>query len=109
MEDFFDSTPNWYRDFLYVYSSPESSVQLGGCWPESDSLTLLSYLPLDSVTDSVIDSVIDLVDSVNDTVTVLVYYPFLMYVYIEALVPYRIDRVLILDRPVQQDLFWPGC
>jgi hypothetical protein len=43
------------------------------------------FLPLDSVTDSVNDPVNDLVD--------YLYFP---RVYIEALVPYRIDRVLIL-------------
>ena len=45
-------------------------------------LFCFSYLPLDSAIDSVIDSVTDLVS--------------LSYVYIEALVPYRINRVLIL-------------
>ena len=54
-------------------------------------LLCFSYLPLDSVTDSVTDSVID-----------LVYYPFFSHVYIEALVPYKIDRVLILYCRVRQ-------
>ena len=51
------------------------------------SVTLPSYLPLDSITDSVTD---------------LVYHPFLIY--IEALQPHSIDKVLILDRPVRQSL-----
>ena len=59
------------------------------CRPESYLLItvlLLSQLPIDSVTDSV-----------NDSVNDVVYYPFLMY--IEALEPHSIDRVLIPDRP----------
>jgi hypothetical protein len=45
-------------------------------------LFCFSYLRLDSVIDSVIDSVTDLVP--------------LSYVYIEALVPYKIDRVFLI-------------
>jgi len=30
MEDFFNSTPNFYYDFLVLYSSTEGSMQLGG-------------------------------------------------------------------------------
>ncbi|OCK97592.1 uncharacterized protein K441DRAFT_655444, partial [Cenococcum geophilum 1.58] len=51
-----------------------------------------------SVSDSVNDS---FNDSVNDTVTKLVYYPF-SYVFIEALEPHSIDRVLLSDLSVRQ-------
>jgi len=51
-----------------------------------------------SVSDSVNDSVYDLV---SDTVTKLVYYPF-SYVFIEALEPHSIDRVLLSDFYVRQ-------
>jgi len=55
-----------------------------------------------SVSDSVNDSVNDSVyDSVSDTVTKLVYYPF-SYVFIEALEPHSIDRVLLSDLSVRQ-------
>jgi len=39
-------------------------------------------------------------DSVSDTVTKLVYYPF-SYVFIEALEPHSIDRVLLSDLSVR--------
>ena len=48
MEDFFNSTPNWYRDFLYVSSSPEGSVQLcvfGGGVSSTISYTYFAILP----------------------------------------------------------------
>jgi len=51
-----------------------------------------------SVSDSVNDSVND---SVSNTVTKLVYYPF-SYVFIEALEPHSIDRVLLSDLSVRQ-------
>jgi len=55
-----------------------------------------------SVSDSVNDLVNDLVnDSVSDTVTKLVYYPF-SYVFIEALEPHLIDRVLLSNLSVRQ-------
>ena len=57
-------------------------------------VNLPSYLPLDSVLNSVFDSVSEL--SLR-----LILLP-LPHVYIEALVPYRINRVLILGRPGQQ-------
>jgi len=51
-----------------------------------------------SVSDSVNDSVYN---SVSDTVTKLVYYPF-SHVFIEALEPHSIDRVLLSDLSVRQ-------
>ena len=48
------------------------------------------------------DSVNDLV---SDTVTKLVYYPF-SYVFIEALEPHSIDRVLLSDLSVRQKCSW---
>ena len=55
-----------------------------------------------SVSNSVNDSVNDSVyDSVSDTVTKLVYYPF-SYVFIEALEPHSIDKVLLSDLSVRQ-------
>jgi len=50
-----------------------------------------------SVNDLVNDSVYD---SVYDTVTKLVYYPF-SYIFIEALEPHSIDRVLLSDLSVR--------
>ena len=62
------------------------------------SLTTVSVS--DSVNDLVNDSVYDSVyDSVSDTVTKLVYYPF-SYIFIEALEPHSIDRVLLSNLSV---------
>ena len=43
MENFFNLTPNFYRNFLVLYSSTEGSVQLGGCIKLDQSSLLLSY------------------------------------------------------------------
>jgi len=43
MEDFFDSTLNFYRDFLVLHSSTEGSVQLGGCVELDRGSLLPSY------------------------------------------------------------------
>src|SRR6266581_3212045 len=74
-------------------------IGVESCRARLATVTLRSSLLFDSDTDSLIESVVDsiidsVVDSVNDSVNDLVDYPFL--VYIEALVPYRINRVLIL-------------
>jgi len=77
----------------------------GVCQAWLAMVTLQSSLLFDSDTDSLIESVVDsvidsVVDSVNDSVNDLdwlpIPYAYFPCVYIEALVPYRINRVLIL-------------
>ena len=82
MEDFFNSTPNWYRDFLYVSSSPEGSVQLGGV-SSTISYTYFAILPTPWFGHrlSRFGRWLSVRTKSPNLVSDLFYYPFLMYIY----------------------------
>ena len=88
------SITQFQKAILTRYKETSSGESLRcSAFEEHDWVCLFcfSYLPLDSVIDSVIDSVTNLVP--------------LSYVYIEGLVLYRIDRVLILHCPFDTFFF----